>query len=207
MILNSAEAKKLLSMAQQMPAEAVDFQRGKKASGEGALAEQEVDLSLSRYQADRMAYGVPTYPKVLVVGFNKRKKVFEVRFTEHGAPDRAVAITRLGGRLCWLEVKTWEAENKHTLTKRLHQFYQMKESIYSGGALGFYLVKWRTKAGDDWRLYPVQELVEGEGRIVFRREKGVAVETGRGYPDWLPVVYDGARTVRITAAGETGVRW
>ncbi len=183
--LNSAEAKKLLARGGQLQDEAVASQRGKKASDEGDLAEQEVDLSLQRYQAERMAYGVPTYPKVLVVGFNKLKKVFEVRFTEQGAPDRAVAIAWLGGRLCWLEVKTWAAENKHTLTKRLHQFYQMKEAIRSGGALGFYLVKWRTKTGDDWRLYPVQELSEADDKIVFRREKGVAVKTDRGYPDWL----------------------
>ena len=171
---------------------------GLTAQRQGDLAESQVDLSLRRYRAEGLADGVATYPKVLVIGFDKRQNCVLARFTEQGTPDRAIAIKALGGRLCWLEIKTWQAENKHTLIKRIHQFHLMQNAITDGGALGFYLVKWRTKTGDDWRLYPVQSLTEDELQIVFRRKQGQAVSEADGYPDWLPPVLEFAGRSAVT---------
>ncbi len=191
-MLRLSEAGQLLGNS---PNTAARSEAGKKAVGEGDLTESQVDVGLSYYHRQRLACGVPTYPKVLVRGFNQDKRVFEVRFTEQGAPDRAVAIAQLGGRLCWLEIKSWQREDKMTLTKGLHQFRQMKDSVETGGALGFYLVKWKTKTGSDWRLHPVQGLAEEvqglaeeNSRILFRRNAGLPVDSSLGWPDWLDVV-------------------
>ena len=175
-----------------------------KANNEGTLAEKQVDLSLRRYRTLGLAVGVPTYPKPLVVGYDKRLKAQLVRFTEQGPPDRSISIKALGGRACWLEIKTWQAENKHTLSKRIHQYHQMQGAMRYGAALGFYLVKWRTKGGDDWRLYPVQDLVEQHLQIVFRREQGRKVEVVRGYPDWLAVVMAGETEVPTNKGASGG---
>lgn len=164
-----------------------------RANDQGRLAEDQVDISLRAYRARRLACGVATYPEVTYFRAIGKKGSFEGRYTGKGAPDRAVALRQIWGRLCWLEIKTWEAKNKHTLRRRIHQYHQMKDAIDAGGALGFYLVKWRWEMLAEWRLYPVGLLAENnEGGIVFVREAGKPVDNSQGFPDWLPVAIESA---------------
>ena len=174
-----------------------------KANSAGKLAEDQVDISLRTYRSFSMAAGVKTFPEVTYVKPVGGRGSFEGRYTGQGAPDRAVAIRHLGGRLCWLEIKTWQAKDRHTLGQRLHQFFHMKSAIEDGGALGFYLVKWRWDQAEEWRLYPVHSLRVDEMRMVFEREVGWLVAADQGWPDWLPVALRGARA-GCGEASETG---
>lgn len=157
---------------------------GRESQAVGATAENLVDLSLRMYSHE-LAWSA-TYPEVIFLGKGM------ARPTGKATPDRVISLKALGGRLLWLEIKTWKAVRLHTLTERVHQYWQMREFWEQGGALGFYLVCWRpahsTSSGqaDDWRLYDVLSL-PFQGGPVFERLAGLAVPAPDGWPRWLPV--------------------
>lgn len=155
---------------------------GRESQAYGAVAEELVDISLRRYHADGLVAWAPTYPEVRFVSKG------QARATGEALPDRCVAIRSLGGRLLWLEIKTWQAKNRHTLRQRLHQLAQMRDFAQFGGAMGAYLVAWRWDGTIDWRLYPALSLAAQNGAVVFCREDGLPVDDENGFPDWLPAV-------------------
>jgi len=115
----------------------------------------------------------PTWPEVLFTGKG------QARATGRALPDRLVLAD---GQLYAIEIKTWCAKSKHTLRKRLHQYYAM-ERMGRYGAVCFYLVLWRWRATEEWRLYPVDTLRVENGGVVFTREDGIEVH--ENVPDWL----------------------
>jgi len=148
----------------------------------GAGAEEMVDWTLGRYAANGLLAWARTYPEVKFLGKG------QARATGAALPDRCVAIRAWGGRLLWLEIKTWQAKDRHSLRQRLHQFEQMVEFEANGGALGAYLVAWGWDGEIEWRLYPVRNLMVKEGRIVFVRDRGWHVPDANGLPAWLPLI-------------------
>jgi Holliday junction resolvase len=153
---------------------------GRAAQANGAAVEELVDRSLAHYRANGLLAWARAYPEVVFTGKG------EARATGNALPDRCVAIKALGGRLLWLEIKTWEARDVHSLRSRLHQLEQMQEFARDGGALGTYLVAWRWDGRLEWRLYPVMNLSVKGGAVTFQREAGAHVVGGDGYPNWLP---------------------
>jgi hypothetical protein len=152
---------------------------GRSSQAIGATAENLVDLSLRMY-GHELAWS-PTYPEVIFLGKGM------ARPTGKATPDRVVSLKSLGGRLLWLEVKTWKGKAIHTLRDRVHQYWKMREFIEQGGALGFYLVCWRLPSGIiDWRLHPVLSL-SFRGGPVFDRSAGLPVPAPEEWPQWLPV--------------------
>lgn len=98
---------------------------------------------------------------------------------------QAFAVTA-GASLPWLEIKTWEGRDRHSLRSRLHQLEQMQEFARDGGALGAYLVAWRWDGRLEWRLYPIMNLSVKCGAVTFERDASVRVISADGYPNWLP---------------------
>lgn len=153
---------------------------GRKSQVVGATAENLVDLSLRHY-GHELAWS-PTFPEVIFLGKG------QARATGKATPDRVISLKCAGGRLLWLEVKTWKAKGLYTLTERLHQYWQMREFYEQGGALGFYLVCWRWPGLPlDWRLYDVLSLPFRSGPV-FERASGLAVPSPDDWPQWLPVL-------------------
>ena len=155
---------------------------GNLARGGGGGGQEMVDWTLAHYATIGELAWAATYPEMKCVGKG------QARATGKALPDRCVAVRELGGRLLWLEIKTWKAKDRHTLRQRLHQFEQMVEFMLSGGALGAYLVAWRWDGVIEWRLYPIMTLSVRDGGITFRREAGRLVKSEGGLPDWLPCV-------------------
>jgi hypothetical protein len=155
---------------------------GRRSQVVGASIEAMVDVSLRRYRTDGRLAWASTYPEVRFVGKGR------ARTTGKALPDRCVALRDLGGQLLWIEIKTWEGKDRHSLSQRLHQFEQMREFAADGGALGAYLVAWRWDGHIDWRIYPVANLICKRGSVLFVREAGIPVIESAGYPDWLPAL-------------------
>lgn len=151
-----------------------------EAQASGQLAESLVELSLHQYQAD----GVPltwikTYPEFRVLDRSGGKVTGF--FADTGPPDYALALF---GRAGWLEVKTWQARDRHTLRERLYQYRHILDTIRAGG-LGGYLVLWRWKGTEEWRYYRAESLPQVDGGLVFERSAGAKCDDSQGWPDWL----------------------
>jgi hypothetical protein len=160
---------------------------GALAKSAGATAEAAAELSFNRYQANSLIAWSKTYPEAKVTGKDSRGRII-VRFTGNGAPDYCICLRQQGGRLLWLEIKTWQARDDHAHDKGIHQYQQMIEAA-SAGALAAYLVLWRfTNGGHEWRLHYIQDLYFNGRTINFCRMDGWKVEDTDGWPDWLAVV-------------------
>ena len=159
---------------------------GLLAQAVGASAEELAEVSFRRYAAEGLAVYVRCYPpsKTIYNGTTQRKQTFLL--PEEGPPDYCLCLQ--GGRLLWLEIKTWAGRNLHTERKRMNQHRQMMEAIVVGG-LGAYLVAWRPEGEKlDWRLYPVEQLEFTGNSLVFRREAGCAIASPEGWPAWWSAV-------------------
>jgi len=161
-------------------------QRGLTAKLTGDAYEELVDRSLYYYRANDMATWVQVYPKIRITRYPNAVVVGKAH------PDRHVTVPALGGRCCWLEVKSWQAKERNTYDldkdNRRDQYGCLLEEARVGGALSYYLVCWRWNGQEDWRLYPVESLaLEGKG-LLFVRTEGLAVGAEYGWPDWLAVV-------------------
>lgn len=154
----------------------------------GDTYEEIVDVSLRHYRAIGQIAWLPTYPKVKVTGKN------EAVIIGKAGPDRHITLAGLGGRVCWLEIKTWKAETQHAYNispiehpDRHNQYLLMMEEVQAH-ALAFYLVCWRWKGEEQWTLHPVQSLRMQDHRLLFERLQGLAVPAREGWPEWLGVI-------------------
>ena len=157
---------------------------GLKAQSIGASYEAEFDQSANMYQANGLLTWLPTGPPV------KFLNASNIITTGNAPPDRLVCLTAAGGRLLWVEIKTWKAKSRHKLTKDLHQLDIMKD-FERFNAIGIYLVCWRfLDCPDEWILYWVKDLEICNGGIGFTREGGQRLDTmGFGaIPDWYDTV-------------------
>lgn len=173
--------------------------QGRKAQAMGDLAESLVDVSLRMYQAEGRLAWAPTFPEIVVTSWTRARdgktpRPKEVIITGNAPPDRVVCIN---GQLVWVEVKTWEAVNVHTLSRQLHQFSTM-EDFWRAGALGCYLVMWRNKDQREWRLHTIPTIPvnrdagpteEGLPARLFVKEDGVCVRSPEEWPQWLPAIW------------------
>lgn len=151
-----------------------------EAQSIGQFAELLVEPSFRRYQADGVQLTwTKTYPSFVVLDRSGGQAT--VVFTDVGPPDYALCIS---GRAAWLEVKTWQARDKHTERKRLHQYRHILDTIRAGG-LGGYLVLWRWKGAEEWRYYRAESIPLVPGGLVFERSAGVRCDDSQGWPDWL----------------------
>lgn len=169
---------------------------GRKAQAVGKLAEDLVDISLRQYSALGLLAWEPTFPEILITGWTGnlagvKSRPRNVTITGRAPPDRVVCLG--GGRMLWIEVKTWEAKRLHTLSEALHQ-YETMEHFCGLGALGIYLVMWRWKGNEQWRLHPlpipaaseVASLRDGlRFPRLFDRSSGIIVPAPDRWPDWL----------------------
>jgi len=168
------------------------------------ISEGEFDASILRYRSERQASAAKIHPQFIPTQWNAGGQILSGFYDAKAPPDRCITIRELGSRTCWVEIKTWEGQNRHTHGDGLHQYEKMVEDQADSGALGFYAVKWRWKGVEEWRFYPVEQLKLTEDRtLVFEREAGLAVEESGGWPDWLPVVVKYVQTVE-RAAGLIG---
>lgn len=164
-----------------------------KANSEGATAQAEFDAICRQYRQD---YGITVaqcHPEFVPTKWSKDGQILAGFFREFGPPDRHATLP--DGLSCWVELKTWEAKNKHTLRKRLHQHRFMFDAVTLSGALGFYLVKWRWQRSADWRLHPAASLKCIEGGIVFDCSEGIPVaQDSQSLPRWYDAIL-GARRI------------
>lgn len=160
-------------------------QAGAAAQRWGAIAESLVDVALRQYAARGLLAWSPTYPEAKVLGSSGG--VSKVILVEKGTPDRLFVSKSLGGRLAWLEVKTWVAKWQYTLSKSLHQYDAMLDYTRQG-SVGYYLVLWRWQDTEEWRLHPVP-VPNSESKTTrglrFVRSSGFLVGSDDGWPDFL----------------------
>jgi len=162
---------------------------GRKAQSEGDLAERWAERSFRQYQADGRLVWYRTYPEIRVLYQGKGNSP-NVIITGEATPDYLLCIE---GRLLWLEVKTWEAMDRHTENRRLHQYRQMCETAQAGG-MAAYLVLWKWDTSSEWRLHPVQSLkTQASGNLLFERYEGIPVNDSQGWPDWLSALISSER--------------
>ncbi len=163
-------------------------QRGLLAKLTGDVYEELVDRGLYYYRANDMVTWVQVYPKIRITRYPNAVVVGKAH------PDRHVTIPALGGRSCWLEIKSWQAKERNTYNldtdNRRDQYQNLLEEVRIGGALGYYLVCWRWNGQEDWRLYPAESLQLSGGGLRFVRAVGLAVGAEYGWPDWLAVVVE-----------------
>ena len=98
-------------------------------------------------------------------------------------PDR---LCFYNGKAYVFEIKTWEAKDRHRLTKRVHQYHQMVDitpHLLDNGKC-FYLVWWRWKGVEEWRLHSLDNLAEVNGGITFNRDEGLQVTCNGDLPLW-----------------------
>src|SRR6185295_15291432 len=122
---------------------------GKFAQAIGASIEEWAELSYRRYATEKRLTWFRCYPATRTIFNGKTQRKQTILLPEDGPPDYCLCLSP-GGRLLWLEIKTWEAVDLHTERKRLHQYWQMVEAGRVGG-LGAYLVAWRQRDLVDWR--------------------------------------------------------
>jgi hypothetical protein len=155
----------------------------------GQSAENWVIASLMQYRSSGLADGHKNWPEII-------QKGYQARVVGKAGPDFTFYVR---GRAILLEVKTWEAKDRHTYSfphtqdglRKRQQYERLCQLVEGGGCLGFYLVCWRHKSFDlDWRLHPVPGgFLEQENGLVFTRQDGWPVKrVGEGWPDWLQTV-------------------
>lgn len=161
---------------------------GRNAQAIGSAIEEWAEISFRRYEALGWLTWFKCYPTTKTIFDGQRKRT--ILLPEEGPPDYCLCLSP-GGRLLWLETKTWEGAETHTERKRLHQYRQMVEAGKVGG-LGAYLVAWRRGDLIDWRLHSVGEIEAFDNALIFRRSQGRPVVSHvEGWPEWwsaLPVV-------------------
>lgn len=165
---------------------------GRRARESGQTYEAIANLSFDVYKRDGRASWTINYPQTRITKFP------HAIIVGRAYPDRHVTLKTLGGRTCWIDVKSWQARDRNSYPLTGHpdavaQLEKMREEI-TFGALCFYLVCWRWNGNEEWRLHPVESLAEENGNLVFLREKGYFADSSQGYPDWLGVLEENYRT-------------
>lgn len=158
----------------------------RKSQAVGKSYEAQVDLSLARYQAQGLADSQINYPEIVVTRFPN------ARIVGKAGSDRTATLAGQGGRTCHLEIKTWQAKDKHTYSftgsasnqRRRAQYRRLLRAV-KFGAIACYLVCWRYNGSEEWRLYPVEMLVGDQAGLEFIRTEGIYISDDAGYPDWL----------------------
>ncbi len=162
---------------------------GKLAKRRGTQAEQEFDIACRYYRNNYLIDWHPTFPEFVVLGHLEDGAVRGF-FKDKGTADRVISLAKLGGRTCWVEIKSFARLDQKTLNdkKDIHQYDMMLAAVEDGKALAFYAVRWKWRKIIEWRFYPVSDLKRQYKEIVFEREAGLLVPSLKGWPEWLDVV-------------------
>jgi hypothetical protein len=158
---------------------------GHLAQAAGNSAQVAFEASLAQYRVLGLATGQRNYPEISQRGFNARViGKASTDYTAFIAPGKSVQF----------EVKTWQARDEHTYSfdgkagmQRRTQYLMMV--TFASFIPTVYLVLWRFRDGQEWRIYPVLDVPQIRNGLFFVREAGWLVEETRdGWPDWLGII-------------------
>lgn len=164
---------------------------GKLAKRRGTQAEKEFDIACRYYRNQYLIDWHPTFADFVVLK-KLRSGLVQGFFREKGAADRIISLAQLGGRTCWVEIKSFARQDQMTLSdkKDIHQYDMMAAAVEDGKALTFYAARWKWDRVIEWRFYSIPKLKRQERKIVFEREAGLLVPSLGGWPEWLDVILE-----------------
>lgn len=158
---------------------------GRKSVTVGRNAESAFDAQAEILGLEKRALVIRHYPEY------RPSRYGAGRFQSHGMVDRSVIVPDAAAhRVAFVEIKSVNARDRHTLRSRYHQYRTMIDAYHWQGIDGFYFVYWQVE--NEYRLHNVASVIHDERRqrvTLMRNASGRHTSTlcdmRDGYPDWF----------------------